>query len=123
MIFVYQGNLYNHEFLPGEGAADLQRYTPGAVLLTPEEEAQFQSAKIPTVENPLNVNTANRFELMTLGLTLSLADQVIGLRPFANYNEFRAKTNRLGLTIDPALITFGESKQAGNVKVEVLNKI
>lgn len=123
MIFVYRGNLYNHDFLPGEGSVDLQRYTPGAVLLTPEEEAQFQSVKIPTAESPLNVNTSNRFELMTLGLTLSLADQVIGLRPFTNYNEFRAKTDRLGINVDPALITFDGVRQTGNVKVEVLNKI
>lgn len=123
MIFIYQGSLYNHFPLPGEGAAELVAAYPGAVVLTPEEEAQFQSVKLPSAENPLNVNTANRFELMTLSLTLSLADQVIGLRPFANYNEFRAKTNRLGIDVDPTLITFDRVKQTGNVKVEVLNKI
>ena len=125
MIIEVNSRLWYHEPLPGQLDADVLKLMPtGARILTAAEKEQFDAVKVPTVDTPLDVNAANRFEMLTVtDNDLSVADSIMKLRPFVDISDFQARVGKM-LKADISVIVVGTTKgsvSAKRVSAKVIN--
>lgn len=116
MIIEVSNRLWYHEPLPGQLDADVLKLMPaGAKILTAAEKEQFDAVKVPTVDTPLDVNAANRFEMLTVtDNDLSVADSIMKLRPFVDISDFQARAGKM-LKVDISVIIVGATKATKRV--------
>lgn len=116
MIIEVSNRLWYHEPLPGQLDADVLKLMPaGAKILTAAEKEQFDAVKVPTVDTPLDVNAANRFEMLTVtDNDLSVADSIMKLRPFVDISDFQARAGKM-LKVDISVIVVGATKATKRV--------
>lgn len=111
MIIEVNSRLWYHEPLPGQLDADVLKLMPaGARILTAAEKAQFDAVKVPTVDTPIDVNAANRFEMLTVtDNDLSAVDSIVKLRPFTDISDFQARAGKF-VKVDISVIVVGATK-------------
>lgn len=125
MIIEANSKLWYHLPLPDMTEADVLRATPGARILTSTEEDQFKAVKVPTANAPIDINTANRYQLLTItGNDTALADEVIKSRPFVDVADFQNRATKLAKA-DLSVIAFGSAGSGGTgkaVAAKVINQ-
>lgn len=125
MIIEVSNRLWYHEPLPGQLDADVLKVMPaGARILTVAEKAQFDAVKVPTANAPIDVNAANRFEMLTVtDNDLSVADSIMKLRPFTDISDLQTRAGKM-LKADISVIVVGTTKgsvAAKRVSAKVIN--
>ena len=125
MIIEVNNRLWYHEPLPGQLDTDVLKVMPvGARILTVAEKAQFDAVKVPSASTPIDVNSANRFEMLTVtDNDLSVADGIMKLRPFVDISDLQARAGKM-LKADISVIVVGTTKgvvAARKVSAKVIN--
>ena len=97
MIIQANNRLWHFEPVPGMTNADVLKVMPaGAAILNTSDEAAFRAVKLPSVEVPIDVNVANKFELLTIvDNSISSAEELVKLRPFADIADLQARAGKL----------------------------
>ena len=97
MIIQANNRLWHFEPVPGMTNADVLKVMPaGAAILSASDEAAFRAVKLPSVEVPIDVNVANKFELLTIvDNSISSAEELVKLRPFADIADLQARAGKL----------------------------
>lgn len=97
MIIETNSRLYHLQLLPRLDAdTAMKLLPPNTRILTAQEESDVLNIKLPTVTKPLNANTASRYQLLTMtDNDLSIADQIIALRPFKDTSDLLARAAKL----------------------------
>lgn len=97
MIIETNSRLYYLQLLPKlDVDTAMKLLPPNTRILDKQEESEVQNVKLPTVTNPLNANTASRYQLLTVtDNDLSIADQIIALRPFRDTADLFERAGKL----------------------------
>ncbi len=97
MIIQANNRLWHFEPVPGMTNADVLKAMPaGAAILNASDEAAFRAVKLPSVDVPIDVNAANKFELLTIvDNNIASAEELVKLRPFADIADLQARAGKL----------------------------
>ena len=121
MIIQANNRLWHFEPVPGMTNADVLKIMPaGAAILSAGDEAAFLAVKLPSVEVPIDVNAANKFELLTIvDNNIASADELVKLRPFADIADLQARAGKL-ITSKLDVIVVGGKGAAVKVSAKVI---
>lgn len=122
MIVQANNRLWHFESVPGMTTGDVLKAMPaGAAILNASDEAAFRSVKIPTVDAPIDVNSANKFELLTIvDNDIASAETLVKLRPFVDIADLQARAGKL-IASKLDLIAVGGKRAAAAVSAKVLS--
>lgn len=97
MIIQANNRLWHFEPVPGMTNADVLKAMPaGAAILNASDEAAFRAVKLPSVEVQIDVNAANKFELLTIvDNNIASAEELVKLRPFVDIADLQARAGKL----------------------------
>ncbi len=97
MIIQANNRMWHFEPVPGMSNADILKAMPaGAAILSASDEAAFRAVKLPSAEVPIDVNAANKFELLTIvDNNVAGADELVKLRPFSDIADLQARAGKL----------------------------
>ena len=122
MIIQANNRLWHFEPVPGMTNADVLKVMPaGAAILSASDEAAFRAVKLPTVDAPIDVNVANKFELLTIvDNNISSAEELVKLRPFVDHADLQAKVGKL-ITSKLDVIVVGGKGAGAKVAAKVIS--
>lgn len=122
MIIQANNRLWHFESVPGMTTGDILKIMPaGAAILNASDEAAFRSVKIPTVDAPIDVNSANKFELLTIvDNSIASAETLVNLRPFVDIADLQARAGKL-IASKLDVIAVGGKRAAAAVSAKVLS--
>ena len=97
MIIQANNRLWHFEPVPGMTTGDILKAMPaGAAILNTNDEAAFLAVKLPSVAVPIDVNAANKFELLTIvDNNIASAETLVKLRPFVDIADLQARAGKL----------------------------
>lgn len=122
MIIQANNRLWHFEPVTGMTTGDILKIMPaGAAILNASDEAAFLAVKLPSVEVPIDVNVANKFELLTIvDNNIASAETLVKLRPFADVADLQKRAGKM-IASKFDVIVVGGKGAATKVSAKVLS--